>query len=115
MHFCINLLCHLFVCWKPDVDANRANIPFSCRKLLLERNQHADNHCEEGNTFNQSGSDNHRGTDVATGFGLTGHTFHGALTDFTNADTGTNGGETGSHRCSQVTPSHACGSLQKNQ
>ena len=31
------------------------------------------------------------------------------------ADTGTNGGETGSHRCSQVTPSHACGSLQKNQ
>ena len=106
MHFCINLLCHLFVRWKPDVDANRANIPFSCRKLLLERNQHADNHCEEGNTFNQCGGNNHGGTDVATSLGLTGHTFHSTLTDFTNAKTGTDSCQTCSDGCSEITPGY---------
>ena len=82
---------------------------------LLEDDEQAKHNGEEGDAFHQSGGDNHRRADGATGFGLTGNAFHGALTDFTNTDTGTNGGQTGSDRCSQVTPSHARGCLQKNQ
>jgi len=79
---------------------------------LLEDNQQADNHCEEGNTFNESGGDDHGGTDVATSLGLASHTFHGTLTNLTNTETGTNGGQTGSDGCSEIAPSHLSSNLQ---
>lgn len=73
---------------------------------LLEDNQQADNHCEEGNTFNQCGGNNHGGTDVATSLGLTGHTFHCTLTNFTDAETSTDSCQTCSDCCAEITPGH---------
>lgn len=89
-----------------DVGANRANISFRCVGTLLEDNQQADNHCEEGNTFNQCGGNNHRGADVTASLGLTCHAFHGSLTDFTNTETCTDSGKAGSDGCSEITPGH---------
>ncbi len=80
-------------------------------EVLLEDNQQADNDCEEGNTFNQCGGDNHGRTDVATSLRLTGHAFHGTLTNLTNTQTRTDGGETGSDGCTEITPGHLGSSL----
>ena len=63
--------------------------------LLGEDNQQAKHHAEQGDTLDEGGSDDHRGTDVATCLGLAGDTFHSALTDFTDAETGTNSGKAG--------------------
>jgi len=60
---------------------------------LSEDSEEADNHCEEGNTFDQSSSNNHSGTDCTGGFGLAGNAFHCSLTDFADAQTGANGGK----------------------
>ena len=98
-----------------DVGANRANILSDDVGYLLEDDQQADNHCEEGNTFDECGGNDHGGADVATSFGLTGHAFHGALTDFTDADTGTNSGQTCSDSGAEVTPSDARYCLQCNE
>ena len=82
---------------------------------LLEDDEQAKHNGEEGDAFHQSGGDNHRRADVATGFGLTGHAFHSALADFTDTDTGSDGSQTGSDSCSQVTPGDAGHCLQCNQ
>ena len=78
---------------------------------LLEDDQQADNHCEEGNTFNKSGGNDHGRTDVATSLRLTGHTFHSALTNLTNTQTGTNGSQNGSDGCTEIAPGHLSSSL----
>lgn len=78
---------------------------------LFQHNKEADNHCEECNTLNQSGCNNHSGANITTSLGLTGHTFHSALTDFTNTDTGTDSCQTSSDSCAKITPSHLCGCL----
>ena len=82
---------------------------------LLEDDEQAKHNGEEGDAFHQSGGDNHRRADVATGFGLAGHAFHGALTNFTDADTGTNSGQTCSDSGAEVTPSDARYCLQCNE
>jgi hypothetical protein len=49
---------------------------------------------EKGNTFYQSGSQDHVSTNLVCGFRLTGNAFASALTDLTDTDTGTDGGKT---------------------
>ncbi len=94
-----------------DVGANRANILSDDVGYLLEDDQQADNHCEEGNTFDECGGNDHGGADVATSFGLTSHAFHSTLTNFTNAESSTDGGQTCSDGCTEIAPGHLSSSL----
>ena len=78
---------------------------------LLEDNQQAYYYCKEGNTFNQSGSDDHGGADVATCLGLASHTFHGTLTNLTDTQASTDGGKTCSDSCTKIAKSYLTSSL----
>ena len=68
---------------------------------LLEDGQQADDEGKKCCTFNESADDDHTGLDTTGSFRLTGHGFHGRLTDSTDTDSGTdhcdgscNGGQT---------------------
>jgi len=62
--------------------------------LLAEYSQKTCYGSEKGNTFNQSGRQDHVCTNLICGFRLTGNTFDSAFTDLTDTDTGTDGGKT---------------------
>jgi hypothetical protein len=88
-------------------------IAFSARPVLellcvLEDGKQTDDHGEEGNTFDESGSDNHSGTDSTSGFGLTCNAFHCALTDFADTETGTDGGKTCANTGTEYTDEFSC-------
>lgn len=76
--------------------------------LLLENGKQTNDHCEEGNTFDKSSSDNHSGTDSTCGFGLAGNAFHCALADFTDTKTGSDGGETCANTGTEYTDEFSC-------
>lgn len=85
--------------------------PCLLSRCLLDGYQQAHHHCEEGNAFYQGGSDNHGGTDGRACLWLTCHAFHGSLANFTDTDTSTNRGETGTNGCACITPSEISSSL----
>jgi len=71
-------------------------VPSSLRVLkLAEDGQDAHDDGKQCCTFDESASDDHTRLDTTSGFGLTGHGFHGGLTDSTDTDSGTNDGDGG--------------------
>ena len=58
--------------------------------LVSRSNQQTNNGCEQGNGLNQSGNNQHGSLDTTSRFRLTGNTFHGTTTNFTNTQTSTN-------------------------
>jgi hypothetical protein len=57
--------------------------------LFAEYSQKTCYGSEKGNTFYQSGRQDHVSTNLICGFRLTGDTFYSAFTDLTDTDTGT--------------------------
>lgn len=82
--------------------------------VLLYCYEQADNCTKQGNTFNEGSCNQHSGTDLAASLRLTCNTFHGTLSDSTNADTGTNSCKASADCCTTVTDSHVGCCLQKN-
>jgi hypothetical protein len=87
-------------------EATRDGLSDSAGFLLkLEGNQQANYHCEQRQTFNQGGYNQHGGLDFARSFWLTANSIHGATADAANTqasaqryqtstDTGTHYGQT---------------------
>jgi hypothetical protein len=72
-----------------------------CRLSLLGSQDDADNQAEESNTLDKGSCDNHRRTDIASSFRLTGRAFHGWACKLTNAETGTECNETSTKTCTE--------------
>ena len=58
---------------------------------------------EQGDTFNQGGSQDHVGTNVTSHFRLTGDGGHSVLTNVTDTETGANGCQTSTDAGANVT------------
>lgn len=65
----------------------------------LPDKQETNNQSKESNTLDKGGGDNHRRTDIAGGFRLTGRSFHGRSGQTSNTEPGANGYESGSNSC----------------
>jgi hypothetical protein len=71
------------------------------RLSLLGSQDDADNQAEERNTLNKGSCNNHRRTDIASSFRLTGRAFHGWACKLANAETGTESNETSTKTCTE--------------
>jgi hypothetical protein len=76
---------------KNHIPAYRRNMIPDLPVFLEEYDEQTNHDREEGNTFDQSGGNNHVGTNVTDSFRLTGNRFNGATADVSNANTSANG------------------------